>query len=386
MAITAAPDARGTDNYSDLAFEHYLDLLDQNEPEQTPFYSSIGRSPRGKDPEGIELDLRNEQMYWGVDTAPTPIGAVGWGDNYAVQSGEFINVLTYARKMGNAGQAFRRASGAGWIADSVVNTPGGNLIARARNKVNIAIKQDIEVALCSTDQTAVLPTTSGTASGGIMAGFRKLVDYANRYTDAATGVVAGKPTDIHYAPTAATFTGALSSTFTYAAVNTMMRKIREAAGAHNDFVMLCGLDVRDAITNFVTPGAATASATGGALSAAATSVRAFNRDQSDNTYGFSIGILRTDYGRVEVMETLRIGTTTEATPGGGASTTRSTRIFAENPKAFMLYRPEDWQLHWGVRFEAGNIPDEGQGKSFFVRSYGTLRVRNPVRNGWGVMT
>lgn len=381
-AITAAPDARETGKDADLAFEHYLDLLDMNKPEDTPFYSSIGRSPRGRNPEGIEIDLRNEQLSWGLDNAPVPIGAVGWGDNYAVQSTEFINVLENQRKMGNTGQAFRRASGAGWIADAVVNTPGGRLIVRARNKVNMAIKQDIEAALCSLDQSSVSPTTSGSASGGVMSGFRQLVDYANRYTDAATGFAYGKPTDLHYAPTAASFTGALSSTFTYAAVCTMMRKLREAGGEHNDFAFLCGLDVRDAITAFVTPG--TSSATGGAL--AATSVRAFTQMQGDETFGFSIGILKTDYGRVEVMETLRIGDTLNAAADSGSTAVRVDRVFNQRPKSFLLFRPEDWHMHWGARFETVDIPDQGQGKSFLTRCYLSLRVRNPIRTGFGDMT
>lgn len=379
-AITADPDASASGKDADLAFEQYLDLLDQNSPEETPFYSTIGRSPRGRG-DGVELDMANHQLAWGLDTAPVPIGAVGWGDNYAVQSTEFINVLTYARKMGNVGQAFRRASGAGWIADAVLNTPGGRLVARARNKVNIAIKQDIEVALCSLDQIAVAPTTSGSASGGIMAGFRQLVDRANRYTDAATGFAYGKPTDIHFAPTAACFTGAMSSTFTFTQLSAGIRSIREAAGSHNDFIMLCGLDVRDAITQFVNP--ATTSATGGAL--ASTALRAFTRDQSDNTFGFSVGVLKTDYGRVEVMESYRIGDNLNDT-NDSPTNTRINRTFNRRDKSFLLYRPSDWALHWGVRFDAGDIPDTGQGKSFFVRSYCSLRVRNPIRCGFGDMT
>jgi hypothetical protein len=382
MAITADPDAHVSGKDGDLAFEQYLDLLDMNAPEDTPFYSSIGRSPRGRNAEGVELDMANHQLAWGLDLAPTPIGAVGWGDNYAIQSTEFINVLTNQRKMGNVGQAFRRASGAGWIADAVINTPGGRLIARARNKVNIAIKQDIEVALCSLDQIAVAPTTSGSATGGNMAGFRMLVDRANRYTDAATGFAYGKPTDIHFAPTAACFTGALSSTLTFANISTAMRALREAGGEHNDFVFLAGLDVRDAITQFVNP--QTTSATGGAL--ASTALRAFIRDQSDQTYGFSIGILKTDYGRVEVMESERIGDTLNAAADSGSTAVRTDRVFNKRQKSFLLYRPQDWHVHWGVRFEAGDIPDTGQGKSFFVRSYLSLRTRNPIRAGFGDMT
>lgn len=382
MAITAEVDARSASSLAaDLAFEQYLDTLDVAQAEQTPFYSTIGKSPRGKDPEGVELDLANSQLAWGVDKLPDPVGAVGYGDNYEVQSGEFINILANQRKMGNIAQAFRRAAGVGWQANAVTNTPGGALSPRSQARVDILMKQDIEVAMCSLDQAAAAATTSGTASGGVMAGFRKLVDYANRYTDAATGFAFGKPTDLHYAPTGATLTGALSSVFNYAATKTITRALREVSAEHNDYVMLCGLDVRDAVTTMVDP--ATASATGGAL--AATSIRAFNRDQDSKEYGFSIGILRTDYGRVEVMESKRIGYTTKAS-NGSTTAVRTDRVFTEAPKSFLLYRPQDWNIHWGTRFQRGMIPDQGQGKSFFTRSLLSLRVKNPIRTGFGDMT
>lgn len=381
MAITAETDARSSSSlYADVAFEQYLDLLDLAQPEQTPFYSTIGKSPRGKDPEGVELDLANSQFAWGVDKLPDPVGAVGWGDNYQVQSSEFINILANQRKMGNIAQAFRRAAGVGWQANAVTNTPGGALSPRAQQRIDTLMKQDIEVALCSLDQAAVQATSSASASGGTMAGFRKLVDFANRYTDAATGFAFGKPTDLHYAPTAASMTGALSSTFNFAATKTIMRALREVSAEHNDYVMLCGLDVRDAVTAFVDP--STTSATGGAL--ATTGIRAFTKAQDDNEFGFSIGILRTDYGRVEVMESKRIGYTT--TDGNSTTAVRANRVFVEKPKGFLLYRPQDWQMHWGVRFERGMIPDQGQGKSFFTRSLCSLRVRNPIRTGFGDMS
>ena len=367
----------------DLAFEHYLDLLDMNQPESTPFYSTIGRSPRGRDPEGVELDMQNHQFAWSLDAPETPDGAVGVGDNYAIQSSEYLGVLDNQEKMGNIGQAFRRASGVGWIADAVVNTPGGRLIVRAQNKVNQRLKQTLEAACCSLDQIAVAPTSSGSATGGVMAGFRKLVDRANRYTDAATGFAYGKPTPNYFAPTAASFTGALSSTFTYAAINSAMRAIRETAGEVADYVLLAGLDAGDQITQFVNP--ATTSATGGAL--ATTVIRAFTQSQNDTTYGFSVGLLRTEYGMVEVMRTERIGYTLVDSAGAGTNV-RLSRLggFLKKQKGFMLYRPQDWRWHWGKRFETVDQPDLGGGKSFLTRCYGSLRTKNPTRAGFGDMS
>lgn len=381
MAVTADPDASVSGKDGDIGFEHYLDMLDSSSPEKTPFYSTIGRSARGKNAEGIELDLQNHQFAWALDAAPTPDGAIGVGDNYSITSGEFINVLDNVEKMGNIGQAFRKGSGAGWIANAVMNTPGGRLIARAQNKVNVNLKQSIEAACCSLDQIAVAPTTSGSATGGIMAGFRKLVDKANQYTDAATGFAYGKPTPSYYAPTAAAFTGALSSTFTYSAINSALRAIREVAGEVNDFVLLAGLDAGDKITQFVDP--ATTSATGGAL--ATTVIRAFNRSQDDTTYGFSVGLLKTEYGIVEVMRSERIGYTL-LDSAAAATTVRLNRAFNRKQKGFLLYRPEDWHWHWGQRFEHVDQPDTGNGKSFLVRCYGSLRTRNPIRSGFGDMS
>ena len=92
----------------------------------------------------------------------------------------------------------------------------------------LLLKQDIEVALCSLDQTAV--QDAGGTSGCVMAGLRKLIDKANQYA-AASSFAYGKPTDLHYAPTGATLTTALSSTFTYSAFRTMIKELRKAAGS-----------------------------------------------------------------------------------------------------------------------------------------------------------
>ena len=379
-AITAEPDARNsTAKDGDLAFEQYLDLLDMADPEDTPFYNSIGRSARGKNPDGIEVDLQNSQLSWGVDKLPDPIGAVGWGDNYAVQSTEFLNILTNQRKMGNVAQAYRRAAGVGWQAQAVTNVPGGGLTPRAQRRVDQLIKQDIECGLCSLDQVAAQATTSASTTGGTMAGFRNLVSFANRYTDAATGFAFGKATDLHYAPTAACLTGALASVFNYSAVKTIMRAMREAAAMGSDFVFLCGLDVRDAVTTMVDPATQTAAATGTSAVVALNGIRVFTRDQDDRSFGHSIGILKTDYGRVEVMETKRIGYTAAAS-NGSATAVRTDRVFIEKPKGYLLFHPEDWHLHWGVRFERGSIPDQGQGKSFFTRSLLSQRCKNPIRS------
>jgi hypothetical protein len=376
MAITVEPDGRIATKDGDLAMEQYLDKLDQANPEETPFMASIGLRKRGAG-DGVEVDLANSQLSWGVDKIQDPIGAVGWGDNYAIQTAEYVNVLENQRKMGNYAQAYRRATGVGWIADAVTNVPGGALSPRAQRRMDELLKQDIEVGCCSSDQIAVAASGSASFNGTIMAGFRKLIDTANKYT--VGNFAYGKPTDLHFAPAAACLTTALATTFNYAAMRTIMRAMREASAMGSNFNFLCGLDVRDAVTNMVDPITQTAAAAGTSAVVALNGVRVFNRSQDDTTFGHSIGILKTDYGRVEVMESKRLGTTT-------TGATRDVRAFVEQPKNYMLYHPSDWHLHYGVRGQLGSIPDQGQGKQVFRRSLVALRVTNPIRSAFGVMT
>ncbi len=85
------------------------------------------------------------------------------------------------------------------------------------------------------------------------------------------------------------------------------------------------------------------------------------------------------------MRTERIGDTLNDS-ADSPTNVRLNRTFNRRQKGFLLYRPEDWHWHWGKRFETVNKPDLGAGKSFFTRCYGSLRVRNPVRCGFGDMS
>jgi len=115
MAITVEPNLRqASSQYRDLPFEDVLDMLDRVDAANTPLFSM---AKRGK-------ELGNTEFSTEVDSWPAPQGAVGYADKYPVQATEIMNNALNRRKVGNGGQAFRRAGGAGWIAEQVPMMPG----------------------------------------------------------------------------------------------------------------------------------------------------------------------------------------------------------------------------------------------------------------------
>lgn len=366
--------------YKNISFEDYMRLFSRVKAEETPVFSMSGSDSSKSVGEARQLE--NTEFSWTVDLLPDPIGALGPPDGYAIQDTEIRNVTTNVRKMGNIGQAFRRAHGAGWIANQVTSTPIGNLITRGRMDRQLLLKQDIEVALCSLDQTAV--QDAGGTSGCTMAGLRKLIDKANQYA-AASAFAYGKPTDLHYAPTGATLTTALSTTFTYSAFRTMIKELRKAAAMNVDLTFICGLDTREAVTNFILPTNVTAGATGTSAVVALNPTQVFTQTQDDDEYGITIAYVRTDYGRIRVIPTRRIGDTA-ADSADSPTNVRADRVFNEKPKAYYFIDPKLLWKRWGVRFQSGKLADNGGGDQEYERCFLSMGVTNPSYFGWGSMS
>ncbi len=374
MALTTEPNLRQTTSfYGDLAYEDMMNMVDRVDPMQTPLYTMARR----------EYELNNTEFSWQVDSWPSPNGALGPGDGYAVQTTETRDVTASRRKMGNYGQAFRRVFGAGWIANSVPKLPGsgkGKLLAEGAADAVTLLKQDIEAAFSSFDQTA-LPDTGG-ATGSIMAGVRKLIDNANAYTAASTFTY-GKPTDLHSAPTAACINGTLAGTFNLSSLRTVAKVLRQAVAKNKDYAFLCGLDLRAAVTGLVDP--LQVSATGGAL--APSQQRIFSQSMADSELGISIDVIRTDYGRFMVVPTDFIGTTmTNSTGGPTTDATRSSRVYTSKPAYGLIISREKLFKRWGVPFDPDTLQNDGGGTNRQVRCYVTVGVGNPLGFGFYLLT
>ncbi len=374
MALTTEPGLRQSSSaYKNLAFEDLMDMVDRVDPAETPLYTMARR----------EAELGNTEFAWEVDSWPTPLGAVGPGDGFDVQDAEIRDVTASKRKMGNYGQAFRRAFGAGWIANAVPRLPGqgrGKLLAQGATDAMVLLKQDIECAFGSFDQTAA-PDISG-ATGSVMAGLFKLIDPANKYAN-ATAFTYGKPTDLHTAPATACVTGALANAFNLTSIRNVSRALRDATKRNKEYVLLAGLDLRAQVTSLIDP--ATTSASG--VGMAATQSHIFTQSLSDSALGQSIDVIRTDWGRWAVVPTDFIGTTTLDAGGVAADdTNRAARVFTAMPKYGYLLSREKLFKRWGVGFETIDLPNSGGGQKKAVRCYLTLGVGNPIGFGYYKLT
>lgn len=369
MALTTEPNLRQTTSlYADLAFEDLMNVLERVDPAETPLYTMAGR----------EYELGNTEFSWEVDSWPGANGALGPGDGYAVVTSgggdETRDVTSNRRKMGNYGQAFRRVFGAGWIANQVPKLPGsgkGKLLADGAADAMILLKQDLEAAFASFDQTA--EADQGGATGSIMAGIRKLIDQANSYA-APSAFAYGKPTDLQFAPTGACLTGTMTSVFNLSAIRTAMKALRKSVLRNKDYAFLCGLSLRQQVTALIDP--TTTSVTAGGI--AATQVRYFSQSIADAELGMSVDVIRTDFGRWLVIPTDFIGTTTtNATGGAVTDANRSTRTYVNADTKGLLISREKLFKRIGVPFQTDTLSNDGGGTRRQVRTYQAVGVRNP---------
>lgn len=369
MALTTEPNLRQANSaYNDLAYEDLMDTLERVDPQETPLYTLAQR----------EYELGNSMFAWELDGWPAVQGAVGPGDGYAVQTGEVRDVTASVRKMGNTGQAFRRVFGAGWIANAVPKLPGtgrGKLIAKGAADAMVLLKQDMEAAFGSLDQTAVLD--QGGATGGTMAGLLKLIDPANVYTG-ASAFAYGKPPAEYSAPAGACISGAIAS-FNLTAIRTIAKALRTAVHRNKDYVLLCGLDLREKITGLTDP--ATVSATSGAL--ASSTIRMFSQSLADAELGISIDVVRTDWGRWLVVPTELVGhTLLDADGSPAADDDRASRVLTSRAKCGYLVSRDKLFKRFGVTIESEELASDGGGKRKQARCYATLGTRQPQGFGY----
>lgn len=369
MAITTEPNIRS----AKLGYEDFMKVVSMVDPAETPLFSMARR----------EYELGSTEFSWTVDSWASPKGAFGPGDGYAVQGTEIRNAQENKRKMGNYGQAFRQAYGEGWIARRLPKMPGGkNTLAKGKAEAVVVIKQEVECAFGSFDQTATQDT--GTTGGSTMAGLYKLIDHASAsgtYSSAANFAY-GLPTDVHYAPTAACVTGAMATVFNLAAIKTVAKALRTAVKRNKDYVLLAGLDLREAITGLTDP--ATVNGTGSS-GIAATQARMFTQAIADKELGISIDVVRTDWGRWMVVPTDFIGTTTtDSSSATGAA--RADRAFVEKSKYGYLLSRDMLGQRWGVPLETEDLAPDGASKQQVLRGYCGLVCYNPTGFGYFKLT
>ena len=367
MAITAEPNLRQTSSaYRDLAFEDLMDVLDLFDPASTPLLTMCK----------TERKLDNTTTDWEVDKYETPQGAVGPGDAYALQAAEIADVTGTRRKMGNGGQLFRQGFGSGYIAERVVRLPGSGkgVLASAYKKYLIKLKQTIEVGLCSFDQT--FTADAGGANGGTMAGLRKMIDPANAYAN-ANAMTFGCPTDIHSAPAAACVTGALANQGILSMVKTMLSALFDNVQKDRSYYWLVNKGLRQAISGLTDPS--------GQNAPAAAQMRIFTREQDDETFKQKVSVIQTDFGTLDVMLDVFLGTTA-ADVNGVPTNTRANRVFTAQPNYGYILPMEKLAKRWGFPIDEDEMGHDGSGVTRMLFTYLTLVVYNPQGFGFQALT
>jgi hypothetical protein len=378
MALTLEPAIKPAAPTRNLSHEDFVDQLDRVDPAQTPMTSFCSNA----------VELKSTDRKWLVDTFPDPKGAVGRGDGEAAATGSIRSWTANMRPVGNIGQGFDEQFGIGWIAQTIPQIAGvTDPLAYAKASAYLMLKQHMEVAFTSFDQAAIIDGGSGLGSLG--SGYLKLTDYANRYT-AASSFALGKPSDVHYAPTGACVTGALSSVHNRALWKTIAYALRVSAKRRTDWTLIAGLTLRQAITDLTDPAQATTISTAASSLATTTGtqVKIFTRAEDDNVLGATVDIIVTDYGRIMVTDTDYMGTTKTSSAGtaitnvDAAASARALSTYISNPKNGVLLKKGNVFKVWGIPPFTEELGKDGGGPRYDAKAFAMFGVKNPTLAGW----
>lgn len=372
MLETTATPAAASKN---LTHEDFLDQLNRVDPAVTPFMSSCKTI----------VKLKAHERSWNTDVFPSPKGAVGRAEGEAAGTGD--DWTSNMRKVGNIGQGFSRQWGIGWILESLPQIAGvSDPLAYAKASAYLMLKKDVEVALCSRDQAAIIDGGSGLGSLG--AGYFKMIDPANAYTG-LSNYAAGKPPNNCAAASNAVVTGALTSVVNRALFKTVALALRQTAKQRKNWKLLAGLTLRQAITDLTLPAQATSTSTAASsvVSTTGSQVMVYTRAEDDPVMGSSIDIIVTDWGQIRVIETDWTGSTKLSSAGtaitnvDSAATARALSTWNSEPKDGVIIDPENLFLQWGIPWFTEELARDGSGRRFDAKGFVMLGVGNPSLGG-----
>lgn len=397
MAVTTEPGLRQARS-KDITNEDFAQMLDRIEPAKTPLMT-LART---------EIKLKAVDRTRNVDSYPGPKGAVGRADNEdAPASGSALSRdwSSNIRKIGNVAQAFSETYRVGWIAGEVPQIAGLNITpeAYARAGAYELIKESMECAAGSFDQVAVYD--AGVGLGAVAAGYRALTDYANSYT-AASSYAIGRPSDIHYAPTAACI--GLSAASTASVAPGVILSASALATGHNramwktlalalflqvkqkkDWMGLLSPSLRQAVTDLTIPTLAAAGASAVGASAVSDQIRVLLRNEDDNVLGATVDVIQTDFGRFLVTDSMYLGQTTLDSAGAAVSSVnsvasqRAKAYFNQSLKAGLIVEKGNLSKTWAIMPNAEKLGAGGGGDAYDAKALAVpIQVDNPQRCGW----
>jgi hypothetical protein len=233
-------------------------------------------------------------------------------------------------------------------------------VANGIAKKLVEIKRDMESTFMCTNQAAQMDT----GPGGNAYRTGSMGNWLNADNSANIGAVAsGSP----FKPASGAVDGTAAASFTEATAQNVLTAIYSATGTFRDYDCILGTTLKRAFTNLTASGVTQVANTN---SIAATSVRTFNQDLSNDTFKSSIDLFEGDFGRLILHPTQFLGS---AATGG-------TTLAATATKGYVI--PMDMvEVRYAKLPQVKDLPDAGGGPARLVEAIAGLVVKNP--SGFG---
>ena len=325
----------------------YIAIVDQK---STPF---VSMAPKGK-------DLGNMVFSWQVDNyaAPLPGGIVDGTDvTYtAGNPGSPVNPVPNRTRLSNNAQVFRNDLRIGFVANTqnVAGVGAGGEIANGVSKRLIELKRKMEATFLATNQT--IQNDNGTVP--------YLTSSLGKWLLTTSGSGTGAPTST-FAPNAAAIDATASASFVEATAQNVLTGIYNATGTFRDYDVFLGATLKRAFTNLTASGATQVANTN---TIAATSVRTFNQELSDDTFKSSIDIFEGDFGRLILH------------PDVWISSTDGSNFTSLAYKGYVV--PMDMvEIRYSKLPEVTVLPNNGGGEGRLIQAIAGLCVKNPAGMG-----
>lgn len=325
----------------------YIAIVDQK---STPF---VSMAPKGK-------DLGNVTFSWQVDNYATPLpGGIVDGTDVtytAGNPGSPVNPVPNRTRLSNYAQVFRNDLRVGFIANTqnVAGVGNGGEIANGISKRLIELKRKMESTFLATNQT--IQADNGTNP--------YLTSSLGKWLLTTDAAGLGAPTST-FAPNTAAIDTTASASFVEATAQNVLTGIYNATGTFRDYDVFLGATLKRAFTN-LTAGVTATTANTSAI--AATAVRTFNQELSDDTFKSSIDIFEGDFGRLILHPDVWISST-----NGSAFTTTAF-------KGYVV--PMDMvEIRYAKLPEVTVLPNNGGGEGRLIQAIAGLCVKNPAGMG-----
>lgn len=328
------------------AREDLADYIAIVDAKSTPF---VSMAPKGK-------DIGNMQFSWQVDNYGAPVLA-GVVDGTDVTVSSASNPVVNRTRLNNYGQAFRRDLRIGFIAETQDVAGVTDELANGIAKKLVEIKRDMESTFMCTNQASQADNGTNPYLTGSL---------GNWLTSTNSSNIGACASGSAFLPASGAVDTTASASFTEATAQNVLTAVYGVTGTFRDYDCILGTTLKRAFTNLTASGAIQVA---NANSIAATSVRTFNQDLSNDTFKASIDLFEGDFGRLILHPSTFLG--------GKNSTSLSAQAY----KGYVI--PMDMvEVRYAKLPQVKDLPDAGGGPARLVEAIAGLVVKNP--SGFGM--